>query len=344
MSATSFMSEVLEPFGPRLPLDRLGEEVNKLYHAAEAPAYDSSHPEVLRQLPPIWEEMVAFISISHPEHLWDVLDYGCGTGFASQQILSLIPAHSINSLTCYDPSPEMLNRCKAKLGTHATAFLSDPHLLSQIRKPVNLLVTNSLLHHLSDPLVSVTGLSTLLTEDAIWLAGHEPSRRFYQNEECLAVYNDYVRHRKLDKFLTFRNYITFLRGTLNSPAAYAAKRAYKNGLFERKPSAFAVGRLVDFHVAHSGNEAISGRGFEIDEFVEHLKGEWELAWFKSYSFMGCFSTFDLSKYWVKRTSDLAEKYPKDGSNFCSVWFRTPAASHALLHTTHTADLNGKRLA
>ena len=30
MNAASFMSQVLMPFGPRLPLERLAEEVNKL--------------------------------------------------------------------------------------------------------------------------------------------------------------------------------------------------------------------------------------------------------------------------------------------------------------------------
>ena len=339
MNATSFMSQVLMPFGPRLPLALLTEEVNKLYHAAEAPAYDSRHPEILCQLPPIWKEMVGFITNTHPENPWDVLDYGCGTGFASQQLLNLVPAKSIRSLTCYDPSPEMLDRCRAKLGTRETAFLSSPQELSQGATRFNLLVTNSLLHHLPNPVASIDELSTLLTEDAVWLAGHEPSRRFYQNADCLSVYNDYERSRKLGKFFKLGNYIRFLQSRISSPAEYAARRAYSNGLFERKPSAFAIGRLVDFHVAHSCDEAMSGRGFDIDEIMDRLEGEWHLAWFKSYSFMGCYSKFDMSKYWVKKSVDLAAAYPKDGANFCSIWTRTRAGSKAPLAITATSDLN-----
>ena len=200
MNTTSFISQVLTPFGPRLPLELLAEEVNKLYHAAEAPAYDSRHPEILSQLPPIWGEMIEFMTKTHLDNQWDVLDYGCGTGFASQQLLNLMPAKSIRSLTCYDPSPEMLDRCRAKLGTRETAFLSSPQELSQGTTRFNLLVTNSLLHHLPNPIASIEGLSSLLTEDAVWLAGHEPSRRFFQNADCLSVYNAYIRSRKLGKF------------------------------------------------------------------------------------------------------------------------------------------------
>ena len=275
MNTTSFISQVLMPFGPRLPLELLAEEVNKLYHAAEAPAYDSRHPEILSQLPPIWGEMVGFITENHPQNQWDVLDFGCGTGFASQQLLNLMPVNSIRSLTCYDPSPEMLDQCRAKLGTQATAFLSSGHQLSRVTTRFNLLVTNSLLHHLPNPIASIEGLSSLLTEDAVWLAGHEPSRRFFQNANCLSVYNAYVRSRKLGKFLKLGNYIRFLQSKISSPAAYAARKSYRNRLFERKPSAFAIGRLVDFHVAHSWDEAMSGRGFDIEEMMEGLKGGWE---------------------------------------------------------------------
>ena len=348
MSNTNFLSKLLMPFGPRLPLEQLTEEVNRLYHAAEAETYDSRHPELFAQLPPIWEEMVQLITKDHPDKRWDILDFGCGTGFASQQILSLMPAKSIRSLTCYDPSPEMLDRCRAKLGTRGTAFLSSPHLLSQVTTRFNLLVTNSLLHHLPNPLAFIKGLSTLLTEDAVWLAGHEPSRRFYQNADCLSVYNAYVRSRKLGKYWNVGAYVRFLQHKLSSPAAYAARRAYRNRLFERKPSASAIDRLVDFHVAHSWDEAMSGRGFNIDEIMEGLKGGWGLAWFKSYSFMGCYSKLDLSKYWVKKSGELADAYPKDGANFCSIWSRTQAGSnpdylHPVKHGQDMSPLWGREL-
>ena len=164
----------------------------------------------------------------------------------------------------------------------------------------------------------------LLTEDAVWLAGHEPSRRFYQNANCLSIYKDYVRSRRLGKFLKLGNYIRFLQSKISNPAAHAARKSYRNRLFEPKPSAFAIGRLVDFHVAHSCDEAMSGRGFNVEEMMEGLKGERALAWLKSYSFMGCYSQFDLSKYWVKKSDELAAAYPKDGANFCSIWTHTRA--------------------
>ena len=315
MNAASFMSQVLMPFGPRLPLERLAEEVNKLYHAVEARAYDSRHPEILCQLPPIWGQMVKFTTKTHPDKRWDVLDYGCGTGFASQQLLNLMPTNSIRSLTCYDPSPEMLDRCRVKIGTRGTAFLSSPQGLSHVTTRFNLLVTNSLLHHLTNPLESIEGFSMLLTEDAVWLAGHEPSRRFYQNANCLSVYNDYVRSRRLGKFLKLGNYIRFLQSKISSPAAHAARKSYRNRLFERKPSAFAIGRLVDFHVAHSCDEAMSGRGFNVEEMMEGLKGEWALAWLKSYSFMGSTPSSTCRSIGSRRATNWLPRIPRTVRTF-----------------------------
>ena len=77
--------------------------------------------------------------------------------------------------------------------------------------------------------------------------------------------------------------------------------------------------------------------------MEGLKGGWDLAWFKSYLFMGCHSGLDLSKYWVKKCDDLAEAYPTDGANFCSIWSRTEAGSKAPSTITATSGRNGNCL-
>jgi len=329
MSNIHFISKLLMPFGPRLPLEQMTEEVNRLYHAAEAETYDSRHPEIFAQLPPIWEEMVQLITKDHPDKCWDILDFGCGTGFASQQVLRLLPAGNVRSLTCFDPSPEMLNRCRTKLGLNRARFLTEFPPLQQRPVRFNLVITNSLLHHLANPLDTIGKLSGLLTHDALWLAGHEPSRRLYENGQCLSMFNRYMKTRKLSRLLSPAAYFNVLGrfvGLDTSPASLAARQAYRRGFFDRKPSVRAITRLVDFHVAHSSSEARAGRGFDIDELVKSLDGSWELRWFKSYSYIGYVSESRLSGFYARRYRRLAELFPRDGSNFCSIWSIKPSAT------------------
>ena len=52
----------------------------------------------------------------------------------------------------------------------------------------NVVLTNSVLHHLLDPVAAMQELEPLLSADAVWLCGHEPSRRFIDNPACRAAW------------------------------------------------------------------------------------------------------------------------------------------------------------
>ena len=110
-------------------------------------------------------------------------------------------------------------------------------------------------------------------------------------------------------------------GLRETPAQAAAISAVNAGMLERRPSLRVVSRLVDLHVAHSSEEAEAGRGFDIDEMTNHFSDNWELCSYKAYSFMGSFYEGGLSRNWQNECRRLAEQYPKDGANFCSVWQR-----------------------
>jgi SAM-dependent methyltransferase len=326
MNNDSFITGILEPYQPQLPIETLVQEVNKLYHAVEARDYDQRHPEVHQQLPAIWQEMIEKALGNSQSVTWDILDFGCGTGFESEQILNSIPCENISNLTCYDPSPEMLERCRAKISplfpkATFTSDLSD--ILSQSIS-YNLLATNSLLHHLPDPLGTINTVLAKLTPDAIWLAGHEPSSRFYRNPECAEIYEAFLQERSWKKYLDMENYITRFKrlvGAEQDPATAAAKSAFQQGLFKQQPSALAINRIVDFHVAHSFEEASKGRGFDFELMQKDFSSTWQLHWVKSYSFMGGFYDGDLSKKWQRKSQDIAHRFPLDGSNFCMVWRR-----------------------
>ena len=308
----------IESLDPQVPLKSLVEEVNKIYHSFDASQYDREHPEIHRQLPPIWDEMIARLPHANS---WIVLDVGCGTGFEASQLLSKAGNH-VAKLIAYDPSREMIAICKTRLEKFPQvafcAELEEVHSLG----PFNLLLTNSLLHHLPNIGETIESLLPDLTSDAVWLAGHEPSARFYRNNECLKLLKDYRLFHKRMKWLESGNYVAKLRMMLgNHPLRATAQAAYKRGLFSKLPSVTVIERIVDFHVAHSVDEVAQGRGLDIERMRVSFRHDWKLDWSKTYSFLGPHSYASAPESWVKKARLLEMQYPADGANFCMVWHR-----------------------
>lgn len=331
MSAVDTLPAWLRPFEPRLPLNQLVVEVNKIFHAFEAPSYDRRHPEIHQQLPAYWQEMIAQAGVAPRNGGWRILDFGCGTGFASEQILRHLPAEQITSLVCYDLSPEMIDRCREKIAPRlpTAQFIWDATSLAG-SGPFDLLLTNSLLHHLPDPHATIRQLTDRLAPGAFWLAGHEPSTRYYKNPECLSLYHRYARETQGQRGKKWWRYLSPSAlgarwhrtiSKLSSPKRLAACAAFEQGLFGRRPTPHVIDRIVDFHVAHSADEAAAGRGFDIDRLQAELRGEWQLHWVFSYSYMGTLAESRLPDEWRQACRKLARDFPRDGANLCALWRR-----------------------
>jgi SAM-dependent methyltransferase len=302
-------------------------EVNKLFHRFEADRYDAMHPGIYQEQSALWQEMI--LAVTEDTHKkWRILNFGCGTGFEAQQLLQYMPENRISALTCYDLSHEMLALCRAKVTPLFPKALFCTSLNdAQIDESYNLLATNSVLHHISDVFSTISSLFPLLSPDAVWLAGHEPSCRFYRNDECVRNLNAFLEERNLSTFLEERDLINaFLEGRcfkqmfIRNSHIRTAQEATRTGLFQQQPSAEAIDRLVDFHVPHSELEVNSGCGFDVENMQRDFQ-DWCLTWLKTYNFMGLFYEGDLPERWRRLSQELAQRFPYDGANFCTVWQR-----------------------
>ena len=339
MNSLEFMTELLEPYEPQVPVEELADRLNRFFHAREASVYDKQHPEIFDQLRPVWSRMLE-VGLPRDELSKDggrrlrVLDFGCGTGFEAKMLLDADSQRRIGELVCYDLSPEMVERCRATLGRReqgdlkmGVRFISDFEELMKEQEPFHVLVTNALLHHLPEPLQTIESLTPILRKDAVWLAGHEPSSRFYKNDSCHELFDDYQQHHKFDRLFSPARYIGALRRMLNpdsDPAEGAARAAYDAGLVKKRLSRAVVYRLVDFHVPHTPEEASAGRGLDFVEMEKDNQGHWDLLWKTSYNFMGPVLEDDLTKKWQAQCHLLKERFPDDGASFCTVWSRATA--------------------
>lgn len=317
MQSTEFLRWLADS-EPQLPLPSLVEEVNNLFHSFDAAHYDHEHPEIFEVLPALWRDMVGQLPNRKD---WRILDFGCGTGFEASEIMRYI-AEKVEQLTCFDPCPEMLAHCRNRLKGIQSASFHTRLEEALSHGPFNLLATNSLLHHLPDVRQSINALLPDLTSDAIWLAGHEPSTRFFRNSECLRFLDEYSQYYRWAKLVMPRVYITKMRILLGRhPLPATAKAALRRGWFKRLPHPLLIDRIVDFHVLHGEEELNDRRGLDFERMQNELAPEWCMKWLRTYSFFGPFKSIDAPRRWVKRSCELAEKFPEDGANFAIVWSR-----------------------
>ena len=332
----SSVIESLQHYGTSQPLPVLVAELNKLYHAHEALGYDGTHPEIFEQLPPLWEAMIEqFYRLrrgakvdggsARQDHL-HILDLGCGTGFEARQCMMAFGAHRVDRMVCYDPSAPMLSECRRALQPlhQQIEFVTDLSRLPAREGEFDLLITNSVLHHMVDPIRVIRELAPLLSPRAVWLSGHEPSKRFYRNPECGAVLGRYRAQHRWLRLLSLRNcarrLLRYVR-MLELPQDYAARRAFHLAMFKRRPPAWLVDKLVDFHVITSERELEQPNGLDFAELQEAFDGEWKLVWRRTYSFLGPHYVGRLAAGWRREAERLEAKYPDDGANCCLVWQR-----------------------
>jgi SAM-dependent methyltransferase len=310
---------------PQVPLESLVEQVNKIFHSFAAKVYDCGHPEIFQELPPIWNEMIAKLPNANS---LNVLDFGCGTGFEAELLLSEL-GHKVAKLTAYDPSAEMIAICKNRLQKYPQVAFCSQIEEAHSRGPFDLLLTNSLLHHLPNIVDTVGLLLPSLSCNSVWLAGHEPSARFYRNDECLKLLEEYRRFRKYSRWFDLFTYTTRLRMLLKrDPLTATAHVAYERGLFLKRPSQAVIDRIVDFHVPHSVDDVSNGSGLDVEKMQTWLQRDWILQWSKSYAFLGPVPYSRAPNSWVKRARQLELHYPSDGANFCMVWQRKSCSNNA----------------
>ena len=314
--------------------------VSNAYHEVESSVYDQIHSEIATQVQPVLASMLDEIRQSSLPRKLRVLDIGCGTGFASEQLLLRLGSR-IESLTCCDLSPEMLERCRRKLQSHPNvSFIqADAESIAGGPETFHLIVTCSVLHHLPNPKNLFNRIQVLLGSGCFYLMLHEPSCRYYRNPECAKVFSKYkvsARRRMLCRYFNPERYWSRLmhairRDSKDTLEERTSRLLLVRNIIRRPLTIREVRQMVDIHVPpiHPGTFQLGSSGFDPDEIRGFHSGNLRCIRNISYGFLGTELEAAAPLFWKKRAGELAKKFPLDGAQISALWQKSgsPQQSH-----------------
>jgi SAM-dependent methyltransferase len=304
--------------------------VSNAYHELQASVYDRLHLEA-RNL--VTREAAPMIDALDLPAKASVLDIGCGTGFASGLILQRVGAR-VEKLVCADVSAHMLEMCRRKFdGDGRVSYLRmDSRELRDRGEAFDLVVTCSVVHHVTDLESFFDDITALVADGGHYLMLDEPSASFQRNPECADLARRYAAHARARRRLRFLD-----------PAAYASKLArllrrekpfsvdavnallLEKNIIRHSLAPVEIGRLVDVHdPVNEPNLLFRGAGsFALEDMATRYLQAFQLARVHSYGFLGYVDESLASRPWREEARELARRFPSCGSTICSAWRRAP---------------------
>ncbi len=338
MSTERAIQTYLDEAGIELDAERFVRLVSNLYHEAESQYYDHVHSE-LEDAAVVWRQSLNAISSRLPDRV-RILDVGAGTGFASDIVLEFLGRRA-DHLVCLDPSAAMLQKARLRLSRHAcpTQFVAgDLSSIAGGSGKFDLVLTNSVLHHIPDVDGFIRGLRRLLAPGGIYIAGHEPSRDFYAPGALYRWTQLYRRWRNVRRLFLAE---TYRRRLTSAPAARPPEATVNEILLRRNVIKHAlrpeiIRQLIDIHVppAHSVDTSWGQQGLRSNEILTRNLTGFTCCFVRTYSHV---KEARQRMGFVFRAIDgyLAKRYPAGGSNFlmaaqCPGSHQPPTPSHNLI--------------
>ena len=279
--------------------ENIVERINNLYHDLDAHNYDKKHEDILVYEKERWNSIFAkYLKGSENK----ILDYGCGTGFLSSTLLESWSGQ-LSGLDCFDPSKEMLDFCCKKIGGINYDSGIKVSLLNNINEIENydIVILNSVLHHLPSIGTFFQQTSRLLKEDGILIIGHEPNKTFFENR-FLFLFSKLVTCVKDPKsFLIWLLDILYLKKIIKKIIKFNKNKEdeivkeinralISEGLIDKEIGASTIYQYIDFHSPTASGKLDSDRGFDKD-VLEKLSSE--------YFSIVEYNTYDFLNRWPK---------------------------------------------
>lgn len=325
------IKQKLNEFGisENLSMEEFIDIVSNIYHKHESLKYDSRQKSLLDSIGS-WNIALSFLNekLADANNL-SIIDFGCGTGFATKLLINSELASKCKTIYCYDLSPDMLLKCKQNLsfaeGKFSIEYISDKNELAKILREIklDLFVTNSLLHHIPIPEKLISFIFNSLKNNGYYICGHEPNNSFYHNKKLTTTTSlfrifkrAFNKLKKLKSQDSIKDEINVILETNNELLSL--------GLIKKRLPANFLAKLIDIHVPYKNNinQCWGMIGFSKSFLTQANKKEAaELVFYNSYSHIKdplCNQFY----FWKSIKNYLARRYPDDGADFLAIIKKT----------------------
>ena len=326
------LEDYLRQVGATLQAEEFCKVVSDYYHEIEAGYYDQVHQEIFEDETVVaWRGALKAVEPHLPGHL-RLLDIGCGTGFAAQTVLQTLGNDRVEKLVCIDPSPHMLNICEKKL-THYPCDKRFQHAdiaqLLEERPVFDLIVTNSVLHHVFDLGEFLSHLDRSLAPGGVYICGHEPSARHYLVPALKTWNRRFNSYRRVLRALKPKRMIKRLLSGIGALAREETMvdkvngRLLSGGYIKAPLAANALHKMVDIHVPQSTGEYLWGRpGFAPEAIVREYLPNYSVVYSTTYHHLKA-PLHLLGSYWRNVNNRLKARYPDGGADTIMAFRKTP---------------------
>jgi 2-polyprenyl-3-methyl-5-hydroxy-6-metoxy-1,4-benzoquinol methylase len=318
MNTISSIEQFLSKHNIQIPARDFVEIVSNIYHKYESQQYDDSHFSIELAIP-YWKKVLADIDTQiHDKSNLRILDFGCGTGFATEQILHSNLKNKCSQLVCYDLSPDMIEVCKNKFKSHQKiTYLSNREGFENLKNQsgkFDMIVCNSLIHHILDHQLLFKVFEDSLTDNGILIIGHEPNKNFYLNSNLQKVSSIYRIYKK------YINKIKRIFGVEKKIVRELDKRTLtynellSKGYITNSFPDYLIQKFVDIHVPMSSlkKQPWGEMGFNKLFFDKNI-GNLRLVNQLSYNHIKDEQAYK-SVFWKSISKILQKKYPNDGAD------------------------------
>ena len=303
-------------------------EINRIFHDFQCHVYDNMQEHMHREEAAYWQGLARrALGLAGRDGPMAVMDYGCGTGMVAGVWSGVLGV--ADRLICMDISEGMLDRARQRLeGAPAKVeFICGEAFSQRPDGQLDIVVLNSVLHHLPRPVEHLKQLASFLRPGGLLVVAHEPNRKWLDNPAMRAANQLKGKASQLVHGLRRRLSASHAaqsqggEGGKGFTADVAAAINEANVVpWEVKKE--EVTKLANIHAPDDGKG--DGLAFDVEALSRELTAELTLVETETKAPLGGYGYKNPLLKTVERA--LCTAYPDDGSLFMVIWRKSSQQS------------------
>ena len=288
---------------------------SNIYHKYESESYDIRHYG-MDLCGPHWQKVLNNLKNSDKKEL-NVLDFGCGTGFVTNQIINSSFYNTEIKITCYDLSPDMIEVCKSKFSKFNNInYLSDSEGFKVLKNEIgkfDVIMCNALLHHVLDHKELFRIFDDSLVDNGVLIIGHEPNKNFYKNTVLQKVSSVFRLTKKITNKL--KKLSSGKKPLQKDIRLMTYEELLEKNIIQANFPINFMQKLIDIHVPMCtlAEQPWGELGFDGDFFKREAENKFIIKEQISYNHIKDQLAYK-SSLWRTISKGLEKLYPKDGAD------------------------------